>query len=146
MIKVRPGHGMEEDCGISIPKAFFVISSEDAEGVQISHVSDPMMEGAAARSCTMSSKTGFVDRLRCVCVCVGIKVFRMRMDERCSFEGSPTNVTHPGRVVEAQSSHTWMHLVLSLVLLTPLKQSSESAHVRRNCSYAGLALVIARLL
>lgn len=47
-MKVRPGHGMEEDCGISIPKAFFVIFSEDAEGVQISHVSDPKMEGVAA--------------------------------------------------------------------------------------------------
>lgn len=53
MMKVRPGHGMEEDCGISIPKVFFVIYSEDAEGVQISHVSEPAMEGAAARSCAM---------------------------------------------------------------------------------------------
>jgi hypothetical protein len=117
MMKVRPGHGMEEDCGISIPKAFFVIFSEDAEGVQISHVSDPTMEGAAARSCAMLLKAGFVDRLRCVWV----KVFRRRMDKRCSFEGSPTNIAHPGRVVEAQSSHTWVHPVLSLVLITPLK-------------------------
>jgi hypothetical protein len=52
-MKVRPGHGMEEDCGISIPKAFFVIFSEDAEGVQISHVSDSIIEGAAARSGAM---------------------------------------------------------------------------------------------
>jgi hypothetical protein len=52
---------------------------------------------------------------------VGVKVFRRRMDEKCSFEGSPMNIAHPGRVVEAQSSHTWVHPVLSLVLLTPLK-------------------------
>jgi hypothetical protein len=79
-------------------------------------------------------------------MCVWNKVFRGRMDKRRSFEGSPTNVAQPGRVIEAQSSHTWIHPVLSLVLLTPLEFSSESAHVHRNCSCAGLALVIARLL
>jgi hypothetical protein len=45
MIKALPGHGME-DCGISLLKAFFVVFSEDAEGVQISQVSDPTIEGA----------------------------------------------------------------------------------------------------
>jgi hypothetical protein len=90
----------------------------------------------------MLSKTGFNDRLRCV----GMKVFR-RVEERCTFQGLLMNVTHPGRAVEAQSSHTHTRMdpVLSLVLLTPLKWSGESAHVRRNCFSAGLALIIARL-
>jgi len=45
MMKVRLGYGME-DCGISVPKAFFGVCSEDAEGVQISHVSDLTIEGS----------------------------------------------------------------------------------------------------
>jgi hypothetical protein len=35
-----------EDCGNSILKAFFAVFSEDAEGVRISHVPDPTIEGA----------------------------------------------------------------------------------------------------
>lgn len=46
MMKVRPGHGME-DCGFSSLEGFFVVFSEVAEGVQMSHVSDPATEGAA---------------------------------------------------------------------------------------------------
>jgi hypothetical protein len=45
MMNVRPGHGIEE-CGVSPLKAFFVVLSEVAEGVQISHVSDSTIDGA----------------------------------------------------------------------------------------------------
>jgi hypothetical protein len=34
-----------EDCEVSL--AFFVVFSDVAEGVHISHVSDPMMDGGA---------------------------------------------------------------------------------------------------
>ena len=51
----------------------------------------------------------------------------------------------PGRVIEAQSSYTRVHQVLLLVLLTPLKWSGESAHVRQNYFSAHLALIIMRL-
>jgi len=50
MMKVRPGHGME-DCGVSL--AFFVVFSEVADGVQISHVSDPTIDGAVDCSCAI---------------------------------------------------------------------------------------------
>ena len=45
MMKVRPGHGME-DYGISLLKVLFVVFSEAAEGVQICQVPDPIIEGA----------------------------------------------------------------------------------------------------
>lgn len=43
MMKARPGHGIE-DGGVSLLEAFCVVSSEDAEGVGICHVSDPTKE------------------------------------------------------------------------------------------------------
>lgn len=43
MMKARPGHGIE-DCEISFLEAFCVVSAEDAEGVGICHVSDPIKE------------------------------------------------------------------------------------------------------
>jgi hypothetical protein len=55
MIKVRPGHGIEE-CGVSL--AFFVVFSEVAEGVQIFHVSDPTIDGAVGCSCAILNSSG----------------------------------------------------------------------------------------
>ena len=54
-MKVRPGHGME-DCGVSL--AFFVVLSEVADGVQISHVSDPTIDGAVDCSCVILNLSG----------------------------------------------------------------------------------------
>lgn len=67
-----------EDCAVS---AFFVVFSEVTEGVQISQVSDPTIEGAIGCSCAMLSKTGFDDRL----LYAGIKGFRRGVEERCSY-------------------------------------------------------------
>jgi hypothetical protein len=78
-----------------------VVFSDDAEGVQISHVSDATIEGAKGRLCAILSKTSFNDRLRCA----EMKVSR-RVEERCTFKGLLVNVAHPGRAVETQSSHT----------------------------------------
>jgi hypothetical protein len=69
-----------------------------------------------------------------------IKVFRRRAEEGCTFEGLSISVAQPGRAVEAQSSHTQVHEVLSLVSLTPLKWSGESAHARQNRFSAGLLI------
>lgn len=65
----------------------------------------------------MLPTTGFDDGL----LCAGTEVFKRRLEERCTFEGFLMNVAQPRRAVEAQSSYTQMHQVLSLVLLVRLK-------------------------
>jgi hypothetical protein len=146
---VCPGHGIEV-CGITL--AFFVVFSEVAEGVQISHVSDPTTDGAAGCSCAMLNSSGRDDSGR-------LRQFRLLM--ACLFGGEDIEHEDRGKMflsgwcVDArctaaqsmQSGHTLGCIQhIHWYLRIPREWSVQSKQLRCNRFSAGFSLIIVRIL